>query len=145
MTILYALPHSHNRLQCLLLVEFGIDLGDGGGAVAEDDAGGFQAKLFTQERGGVVAELVGVPMVLFFPRLQFFPLLFGQAVLPLCPALAGMLGQMFRGWESRLGGPDDSTQYTVSSIYSSMNHKYHFNLSVYLGMAREHCLCKSFF
>ncbi len=55
-------PHPHNRLKCLLLVQFGIDFGDGSGAVAEDDAGGFQAKLLTQERGGVMAELVGVPV-----------------------------------------------------------------------------------
>ena len=31
-------PHPHNRCQRLLLVKFGIDLGDGGGAVAQDDA-----------------------------------------------------------------------------------------------------------
>jgi len=56
------LPHPHNRLQRFLLVEFGIDLGDGRGTVPKDDAGRFQAKLLTQERGGVVAELVRMPV-----------------------------------------------------------------------------------
>jgi len=37
-----------------LLIQFCADLGDGGGAMAENDACGFQAKLFTQERGGMV-------------------------------------------------------------------------------------------
>ena len=62
-------PHPHNRLQCLLLVHFGIDLCDGRGTVAQDNSGRFEAKLFTQERGGVVAKLVRVLVMLFQPRL----------------------------------------------------------------------------
>ncbi len=80
-----------------MLVEFGIDLGDCGGAVAEDNPCGFQPKLLTQERGGVVAELVRMPVVLLMPCLQFVLLLFGQAILPLCLALAGLLSQRFGG------------------------------------------------
>ena len=45
-------PHPHNRLQRLLLVQFGIDLGNSGGAMAEDDAGGFENILDKAWRAG---------------------------------------------------------------------------------------------
>ena len=45
--------HPHNRLQRLFLVEFGVDFGDGGRAVTEDDASGFKAELLPRERGRV--------------------------------------------------------------------------------------------
>ena len=44
------LVHPHNRLHRLLLIEFGVDLGDSSGAVAEEDAGGYAAhygKIYT--------------------------------------------------------------------------------------------------
>jgi hypothetical protein len=57
------LSHPHNRLERLLLVQFGIDFGNDRRTVAKDDPGRFQTKLLTQERGGVVAKLVRMPTV----------------------------------------------------------------------------------
>jgi hypothetical protein len=49
------LPRPHNRFQCLLLVQFGVGLIDDRKAVAQDNPGRFQPKLFAQECDGVVS------------------------------------------------------------------------------------------
>ncbi len=56
-----SLSSLHDRSHRLLLVVFGADLGNVTGAMAENDASGFEAGLFPQLSGGVVTELVGVP------------------------------------------------------------------------------------
>ena len=58
------LDHS---LDGLLLILLGVDLGDGGGSMAKDNAGGFDAELLSKLRGGVVAELVRMPTVALPP------------------------------------------------------------------------------
>ncbi len=40
------LSYSCHSLNRLLFLFFGVDLGDGGGTMAEDDAGGFEDELF---------------------------------------------------------------------------------------------------
>ncbi len=58
----FFLPHPHNRVQCLVPVQFGIDFRNHCRTVPQDNTGGFQPILFTQKRRGVLAELVRVPV-----------------------------------------------------------------------------------
>ena len=76
-------PDPGYSFDSLLLVLLGVDLCDGGGAVAEDDAGGFDAGLLAQLSGRVVADLVRVPGVGLTPA--------GQRARELC--VFGCLGE----------------------------------------------------
>ena len=56
------LPYLPNGLDHEVPVGLGVLEGDAGVGVAEEDAGSLDAELFPHAGGGVVAELVGVPV-----------------------------------------------------------------------------------
>ena len=58
-----ALPHLHNRLHCLLLIQLGVDFSYRCGPMTKDSSCSFQPELFTQERRCVMPELVRVPVL----------------------------------------------------------------------------------
>lgn len=61
------LPYPPHHFQGLLLILFSVNFRNGRGPMPQDNPGGLQSKLLTQERGGVVAELVGMPMLIRLP------------------------------------------------------------------------------
>ena len=62
-TALNTLPDLFHDFNGFSLVQFCVDLRDGWRPVAEDDLGSIDAKLSSQKRGRVVAELVRMPAV----------------------------------------------------------------------------------
>ena len=99
------LPYPLNSREGLLAVLLGVDGRHGRAAVAQDDAGGFQAELLPQLGGRVVAELVRVPVVPGVPRLDRPAVGVGQAGAVLLGRLAVAAGQLARRRVGLLEGP----------------------------------------
>lgn len=57
-------------LHCLRVIQLRIDFRHCGRTVTQDDASGVQAVLLPEECGGVVAQLVRVPVMVLAPKLE---------------------------------------------------------------------------
>ena len=97
-TARFSLTDLAHNLDGFGVVQFSIDLRDGGRPVAEDDLGSIDAKLSSQKRGRVVTKLVRVPAVFC------------------APLFASLVTEFFRDWKSLVTGAGDRSTVAIDVV-----------------------------